>query len=144
MSCSVTDEYTRKGLDVVFLENDTPHVEVLAGKGADITEVRDKRVDENLLYESSHEWRPPGDGPVGRPDDVFAFLDHYPGGWQTVLPAAGGPTEATGAPLALHGESRWSPGTHISRPREFPDAGLGKAIDRGTHETLAPVETYEV
>jgi hypothetical protein len=38
MSCSVTDEYTRKGLDVVFLENDTLRVEVLAGKGADITE----------------------------------------------------------------------------------------------------------
>ena len=36
MSCSVTDEYTRKGLDVVFLENDTLRVEVLAGKGADI------------------------------------------------------------------------------------------------------------
>lgn len=109
MTCSVTDEYQRKGLDIVFLENDHLRVEVLAGKGSDITEIRDKRTDTNVLFEAPHEWRPPSAGSMGAPDGAFAFLDHYPGGWQTVLPAAGGPTTASGATLALHGESSLVP-----------------------------------
>ncbi|MDR9431802.1 MAG: aldose 1-epimerase [Natronomonas sp.] len=109
MTCSVTDEYQRKGVDTVFLENDHLRVEVLAGKGSDITEIRDKRTDTNVLFEAPHEWRPPAGGSVGAPDGAFSFLDHYPGGWQTVLPAAGGPTSAAGATLALHGESSLVP-----------------------------------
>lgn len=105
MVCTVTDEYQRRGIDVVFLENDYLRVEILAGKGSDITEITDKRTDTNVLFEAPHEWRVPANGPVGAPDGTFSFLDYYPGGWQTVLPAAGGPTTATGAPLALHGES---------------------------------------
>jgi galactose mutarotase-like enzyme len=109
MGCTVTDEYQRRGIDTVFLENDHLRVEVLAGKGSDVTEIRDKRTDTNVLFEAPHEWRPPGAGPVGAPDGEFAFLDHYPGGWQTVLPAAGGPTSVAGATLALHGESSLVP-----------------------------------
>lgn len=109
MGCTVTTEYQRRGIDTVFLENDHLRVEILAGKGSDITEFTDKRTDTNVLFEAPHEWRAPGDGPVGAPDGVFSFLDHYPGGWQTVLPAAGGPATAAGAPLALHGESSLIP-----------------------------------
>ncbi|MFC7250719.1 aldose 1-epimerase [Halomicroarcula sp. GCM10025324] len=105
MGCSVTDEYQRRGIDTVFLENDHLRVEVLAGKGSDVTEIRDKRTDTNVLFEAPHAWRAPAAGPAGAPDAAFSFLDHYPGGWQTVLPAAGGPTSVAGATLALHGES---------------------------------------
>jgi galactose mutarotase-like enzyme len=104
--CSLTDEYSRQGVPCLWLENDSLRVEILAGKGGDITEIRDKRTDVNVLFETPHEWRPPAQGPVGTPDDAFAFLDHYPGGWQDVLPAAGGPSEGDGGtPLGLHGES---------------------------------------
>lgn len=103
--CQITDEYQRKGLDIVRLENELLRIEVLSGKGGDITEIRDKRTDVNVLFEAPHEWRPPAAGAQGNPDGHFQFLDHYPGGWQDVLPAAGGPASAHGAPLALHGET---------------------------------------
>jgi galactose mutarotase-like enzyme len=107
--CRLSDEYARKGVDAIFLENESLRVEVLAGKGGDVTEIRDKRTDVNVLFESPHEWHPPDAGAVGAPDGEFAFMDHYPGGWQDVLPAAGGPSSAHGAPLALHGESALVP-----------------------------------
>lgn len=100
----ITDEYTRKGLDTVFLENDDLRVEVLPGKGGDVTEIRDKRTDVNVLLKVPHEWRPPTAGQVGAPDPVAAFEDHYPGGWQSILPNGGGPSSA-GPALAQHGES---------------------------------------
>ncbi|GGN88616.1 aldose 1-epimerase [Haloarcula pellucida] len=109
MACSVTDEYQRRGIDALFLENDHLRVELLPGKGGDLTRIVDKRTDTNVLFEAPHEWRAPADGPVGAPDGAFAFLDHYPGGWQSVLPGAGGPSEAHGAPLGLHGESTLVP-----------------------------------
>lgn len=109
MACEVSDEYHRRGIETVFLENNLLRVEVLAGKGSDITALVDKRTGTNVLFEAPHEWRAPGDGQIGGSDDEFVFLDHYPGGWQTVLPAAGGPTRAAGASLALHGESSLVP-----------------------------------
>ncbi|WP_224337796.1 aldose 1-epimerase [Haloprofundus halobius] len=108
-NCRITDQYQKKGLDVVILENAHLRVEVLAGKGADITEIRDKRTDTNILFEAPHEWRSPAQGPIGGHDDHFRFLDHYPGGWQDVLPGAGGPSTIHGAPLALHGEATLVP-----------------------------------
>ena len=110
MTPQISTEYQRKGLDVVFLDNEHLHVELLAGKGGDITQIRDKRTDTNVLFEAPHEWRPPT-RTYGAPDGTFAFMDHYPGGWQDVLPAAGGPSKGEGAPLALHGESTLLPWT---------------------------------
>lgn len=109
MACTVTDEYERRGIDALFLENDHLRVELLPGKGGDVTRIVDKRTDTNVLFEAPHEWRAPAAGPVGAPDGAFSFLDHYPGGWQSVLPGAGGPSEAHGAPLGLHGESTLVP-----------------------------------
>jgi galactose mutarotase-like enzyme len=36
-------------------------------------------------------------------------MDHYPGGWQNVVPNAGGPATVHGAPLTQHGESALTP-----------------------------------
>lgn len=101
----VTDEYTRRGIETVFLENERLRIEILSGKGGDITEIRDKRTDVNVLLEAPVEWRPPMDGMVGAPDAIAAFEDHYPGGWQSLLPNGGGPAANAGATLAQHGES---------------------------------------
>ncbi|WP_290815738.1 DUF4432 family protein [Halovivax sp.] len=106
---SVTDEYARRGIDTVHLENDRLRVEVLAGKGGDVTEIRDKRTDVNVLFETPHEWYAPAAGQIGSPDDWFTFLDHFPGGWNSVLPTAGAPAQVEGAPLAHHGESTLIP-----------------------------------
>ena len=37
-------------------------------------------------------------------DDVSAFLDHYRGGWQEVLPNGGVPGTHAGATYGQHGE----------------------------------------
>jgi len=103
--CTVTDEYRRRGIDTVLLENDHLRIEVLAGKGGDITEIRDKRTDVNVLFETPHEWYGLDQAGVGVSDGEFDFLDHYPGGWQDVLPEAGGPSKGPGAPFAQHGET---------------------------------------
>jgi galactose mutarotase-like enzyme len=120
-ACSLTTEYSRKGLSCLWLENDHLHVELLPEKGGDVTEIRDRRTGVNVLFEAPHEWRPPERGPVGAPDGEFSFLDHYPGGWQDVLPAAGGPSEGDGgAPLGLHGESPVVP-WEVTRLAESPE-----------------------
>lgn len=87
------------------MENEHLRVEILAGKGGDVTEIRDKRTDVNVLFEAPHEWYGLDQAGVGVSDGEFDFLDHYPGGWQDVLPVAGGPSTAGGAPLAQHGET---------------------------------------
>lgn len=117
---AITDEYTRRGIDIIRFENDTLLIEVMPGKGFDITEIRDKRTDTNVLFEAPHEWRAPGDYAAVRPDNSFAFLDHYPGGWQDVLPNAGGPATVAGAPLGQHGEAtvaQWDATIHQDRDR---------------------------
>lgn len=105
----VTDEYTRRGIETILMENERLRLEVLSGKGGDITEIRDKRTDVDVLFDVPFEWRPPSDGPVGAPDAIAAFEDHYPGGWQSLLPNGGGPASQAGATLAQHGESSLVP-----------------------------------
>lgn len=107
--CTVSTEYERRGMNVIFLENDCLKIEILAGKGGDITEIRDKRTDTDVLFEAPHEWRAPDDGTVEAPDSVHAFLDHYPGGWQNVTPNAGAPVSVNGASLPQHGGSALTP-----------------------------------
>ena len=114
---SISDEYSRRGIETIFLENSAMRVEVLSGKGGDITEIRDKRTDVNILFEVPFEWRVPSDGPVGAPDAVAAFEDHYPGGWQSILPNAGGPSSNMGATLAQHGESSIIPWQYSIREK---------------------------
>jgi len=107
--CRVSREYERRGTPVVFLENESLRVEILTGKGADVTQIVDKRTDTNVLFESPHEWRLPSEDYENAPDATFSFIDHYPGGWQDILPTAGGPAEIRGAPFATHGESSLLP-----------------------------------
>lgn len=102
---TITDEYERRGIETIVMENAHLRVEVLAGKGADVTEIRDKRTDVNVLFEAPHEWYGLDRSGIGVSDRDFEFLDRYPGGWQDVLPEAGGGSDVAGAPLAQHGES---------------------------------------
>jgi len=105
----ISDEYTRRGADVVFLENNHLRIEVLAGNGGDITEIRDKRTDVNLLFEAPHRWRTPAEGYAATPNGMEPYMDYYPGGWQDVLPGAGADSTASGAGYGLHGETTTIP-----------------------------------
>lgn len=129
--CRITQEYARRGIPLVVMENDRLRIELLAGKGGDITEIRDKTTDTNLLFESPHEWRAPDETGGLRPDEVFSFMDHYPGGWQDVLPGAGQPSTVAGAPLGQHGESTVLPyDVAVERTAEGVAATLTLTLSR--------------
>ena len=86
-------ETTHYGIDAVVLENAKLRVTVLAGKGTDIVELNYKPLDVDFAPVS------PGGVRVPRTDQGDAFMDHYPGGWQEVLPNGGVPGTHAGATL---------------------------------------------
>jgi hypothetical protein len=104
----VTTEFTYRGVDAAFLENEALRIMVLPGKGGDILEFRDKRADVDVLWHADHEWVPPGDRYI--PSEASTtWMDHYPGGWQVNLPIAGFGREIDGNAYGLHGESALIP-----------------------------------
>lgn len=97
-------EITWAGLRAVVLENELLRVTVLAGKGGDVAEFCHKPSDTDFVWLSPDGLRNPRDVAGGASDDTAAFLDHYEGGWQEVLPNGGAPGAYRGAALAQHGE----------------------------------------
>lgn len=80
------------------------HVKVSLTRGAEILELRSKKLDLDLLWHGHEDivrHRPAVqsiEAPIGN------FLDHFSGGWQEVLPAAQYPVSYKGAPIGAHGE----------------------------------------
>ncbi|MFG1998980.1 DUF4432 family protein [Spirillospora sp. NPDC048911] len=97
-------EITWFGLRAVVLENELLRVTVLADKGGDVAEFCYKRRDMDFVWLAPDGIRNPRDVAGGASDNVAAFLDHYEGGWQEVLPNGGLPSTHRGAALAQHGE----------------------------------------
>lgn len=106
-------ETTHYGIDAVVLENAKLRVTVLAGKGTDVAEFNYKPLDLDFAPVS------PGGVREPRTDQGDAFLDHYPGGWQEVLPNGGVPGAHAGATYGQHGEVSVVPWDHtIERDEE--------------------------
>ncbi len=103
--------YVRSGHEFIVLENAEIRVTVLLSKGADITEFRHKKHDLDLLWRSPQELLPPGQTITTVERDNGAFLDHFPGGWQEVLPNGGDACTYRGAKLGQHGEVALLPWT---------------------------------
>lgn len=121
------DEFTYRGIDTVFLENEQLRVTVLPGKGGDVLEFRDKATDVDMLWHAVHNWQPPTDRAVPSVDPT-AWHDTYPGGWQVNLPVAGY-TEGFGdAPYGLHGESALLPFDYSTR-QEADEVALSLEVD---------------
>ncbi|MFD0683011.1 DUF4432 family protein [Actinomadura fibrosa] len=97
-------EITWAGLRALVLENELLRVTVLAGKGGDVAEFCYKPRDMDFVWLSPDGLRNPRDVAGAAADDTAAFLDHYEGGWQEVLPNGGAPSTYRGAALAQHGE----------------------------------------
>ena len=107
----VSTDFTYRGIDAAFLENESIRVLVLTGKGGDIVEFRDKRTDIDVLWRAPHEWTAPRDRYVPSVAES-TWNEHYPGGWQTNLPVAGDGMDIDGSAYGLHGESAllpWEP-----------------------------------
>ena len=98
------DVFERDGQTVVVLENAQLRVAVTPTKGADITELRLKALDLDLLWRGPHRLYELGRYVPPRPSSRGSFLDYFTGGWQEVLPNGGGPCTYLGAELGQHGE----------------------------------------
>ena len=77
---------------------------VLADKGADIYSLVYKPIDVDFLWRSPWGVRDPRRFIPTTGDGVGVWMDVYEGGWQTVVPHAGYPSEVAGADLGLHAE----------------------------------------
>ena len=104
----ISTEYTYRGIDTAFLENEALRIKILTGKGGDIVEFRDKRTDVDVLWETPHNWTPPSDRYVPTMAET-TWNDHYPGGWNLNLPVAGAGWEFPGNAYCQHGESSLLP-----------------------------------
>jgi hypothetical protein len=102
-------EYTQDGLSLVVLENEALRISVLAGKGADLVEWLVKPLDLDLAWLAPGGIANPAHLPASIPDGRAAFMDAYPGGWQTVFPHGSIPADVHGAPYGLHGEAALLP-----------------------------------
>jgi hypothetical protein len=97
-------EYDHNGLCCLCMENEVLKMTILLNKGADIFEIIYKPMDMDLL------WKMPCgiDMAYSHIPSVSMtngnFFDHYPGGWQQIIPG-GGPCEYKGAQIGLHGEA---------------------------------------
>jgi galactose mutarotase-like enzyme len=105
VSVSVVD---RRGWTVVQLASDRLEVDVLPGKGGDILGVTWRPQELNVLWSSPWGLREKGSVPTAA-DSRVAFLESYPGGWQTLFPNGGDATEEQGVELGFHGEATMIP-----------------------------------
>ena len=97
-------EYTYHGMQLVVLENELLRVGVLAGKGADIVELNDKRRDLDLVWLSPSGVQNPRASAGTSRDPLATFVETYPGGWQEVFPNGGAPSSYGGAHYGQHDE----------------------------------------
>jgi galactose mutarotase-like enzyme len=97
-------EFEFRGYAMVALENRFLRIVLAAGKGTDILEFLYKPLDVDFMWRSYTGLR---DGRAFDPTIASpsgAFIDHYAGGWQEMLPNAGNECKYKGAAEGVHGE----------------------------------------
>ncbi len=109
--CTISDDWTLNGMNVVWMENDYLRIGILAGRGSDIFEFRYKPKDVDFMLRLSKGILNPNlDFSQMRSTDN-QFEDYYYGGWQEVLPNSPG-FNYRGASLGQHGEVSLTPWKH--------------------------------
>ena len=107
--CRVSDAWTYRGLKTAVLENELLRVVVLIDKGADIYQLVHKPTDVDFLWRTPWGVRDPARFTPTTGSGFGSFFDHYEGGWQTVLPGGGDPSQYGGADMGLHAEASTMP-----------------------------------
>ena len=110
--CRISDSWTYRGVETAVIENEQLRVVVLTGKGADIYQFVHKPTDVDFLWRSPWGVRDPSAFTPTTGSGVGVWLDFYEGGWQTVFPGGGYPSEYRGADLGLHAEANTMPWDH--------------------------------
>lgn len=96
-----------RGWDVVHLTSPELQVDVVPGKGGDITSIK-HRTGVELMWQSPWGLRQKGAASTAG-DSSENLMDWYPGGWQTVFPNAGDAVTEHGAEWGMHGEAWLAP-----------------------------------
>jgi hypothetical protein len=101
--CVISDDWTYKGMPVIWMENDYLRIGILAGRGSDIFEFRYKPKDVDFMLRLGKGIRNPNRDFTQMRDTANQFEDYYYGGWQEILPNSPG-FKYRGASLGQHGE----------------------------------------
>ena len=93
-----------EGHEIIELNSPALHVKVSLTRGAEILELRSKKLDLDLMWHGHEDIvrNRPAIQSINAP--IGNFLDNFSGGWQEVLPAAQYPIEYKGAAVGAHGE----------------------------------------
>lgn len=103
MHCTITDDWTYKGMRVVWMENEWLKIGILTDRGTDIFEFIYKPLNTNVLLRLPGRLRNPVTDFSQMRDTTNQIEDHYYGGWQEMLPNSP-PFTYRGASLSQHGE----------------------------------------
>lgn len=107
--CRISDDWTFRGLKTVVLENEIIRVTVLVDKGADIYEFVHKPSDTDFMWRTPWGVRNPSKWVPTTGSGEGLWHDVYEGGWQTIAPTAGPPSNYMGAEIGQHNESAIMP-----------------------------------
>jgi hypothetical protein len=140
MRCSITDDWTYKGMRVVFLENTFLRVGILVDRGSDIFEFRYKPLDVDPLLRLPKGILNPAQDFSQMRDTKNQMEDYYYGGWQEMLP--NGPSFTyRGASLGQHGEVSLAPWKY-SVIKSGPDEVILKVWTRTLRMPLLIEKTF--
>ncbi len=106
--CTVLELTLSNNTRAIRLSNPFMSVDVLPDKGADIYSIVHRATGVDVMWKS-----PTGlrrlDAGWSSPQSDVAWLEHYEGGWQEILPHTGAPETYKGVELSFHGESTLLP-----------------------------------
>lgn len=106
--CTISDDWTYKGMPVVWMENDYLRIGILAGRGSDIFEFRYKPKDVDFMLRLAKGILNPNIDFSQQRGTDNQFEDYYYGGWQEILPNSPA-FNYRGASLGQHGEISLTP-----------------------------------
>jgi galactose mutarotase-like enzyme len=103
------------------MENSLIRIVLLVDKGGDIIEFTYKPGDIDFLWKNEDGLNVTANQIASASQATGAYFDHYPGGWQEILPG-GGPMNYRGAEVGLHGEISlrpWQFSVEIDQPEQI-------------------------
>lgn len=119
-ACSISDDWTYKGMQAVWMENDHLRIGILAGRGSDIFEFYYKPAGLDFMLRLSKDIINPREHFSQIRDTSNQMEDYYYGGWQECLPNSPA-FSYRGAALGQHGEVwmiPWKCAVVENRPEE--------------------------
>ena len=102
-NCTISDDWSFKGMKVIYLENSFLRIGILADRGSDIFEFKYKPLDLDFLLRLEKGIRNPAQDFSQMRNTTNQFEDYYYGGWQEILPNSPS-INYRGASLGMHGE----------------------------------------